>query len=79
MRKFSHQQIIQFLYGEASPILKMAIDKALITDTELQNEIKQLKKTQNQLNDLAKDTLSPSEKTIEAILEYAKKTTPKNK
>ena len=31
MRKFSQQQLMQFLYGEASPILQMAIDKALQT------------------------------------------------
>lgn len=79
MRKFSHQQLMQFLYGEASPILKMAIDKALQTDEALQEEIKQLKKTQKQLNDLKKKPLSPSKKTIDAILEYAKQTTPKKK
>jgi hypothetical protein len=37
MRKFSQQQLMQFLYDEASPILKMAIDKALLNDKELLN------------------------------------------
>jgi ElaB/YqjD/DUF883 family membrane-anchored ribosome-binding protein len=79
MRKFTHQQLMLFLYDEASPILKMAIDKALQTDTELQNEIKLLKKTQKQLNDLKKKPLSPSKKVMDAVMEYAKKTTPTTK
>ncbi len=79
MRKFSHQQLMQFLYGEASPILKMAIDKALQTDEALQVEVKQLKKTQKQLNDLKKKPIAPSKKTIDAIMEYAKQTSVKKK
>lgn len=77
MRKFSQQQLMQFLYEEASPILKMAIDKALQSDLELQNEIKLLKKTQKQINDLKKKTLVPSKKTIDAIMEYARQTASK--
>ena len=79
MRKFSQQQLMQFLYEEASPILKMAIDKALQSDTELQTEIRLLKRTQKQLNDLKKKPLNPSKKVIDAIMEYAKQTTPKKK
>ena len=79
MRKFSQQQLMQFLYGEASPILKMAIDKALLSDTELQKEIKLLKRTQKQLDDLKKKPLNPSKKVIDAIMEYAKQTSPKKK
>lgn len=79
MRKFSQQQLMQFLYGEASPILQMAIDKALQNDTELQKEIKLLKRTQKQLDELKKKPLSPSKKVIDAIMEYAKQTSPKKK
>lgn len=79
MRKFSQQQLMQFLYGEASPILKMAIDKALLNDDELQKEIKLLKRTQKQLDDLKKKPLNPSKKVIDAIMEYAKQTSPKKK
>jgi flagellin-specific chaperone FliS len=77
MRKFSQQQLMQFLYDEASPILKMAIDRALISDSELQKEIKLLRRTQKQLDDLKKKPLAPSKKTIDAIMEYAKQTAPK--
>jgi hypothetical protein len=79
MRKFSQQQLMQFLYGEASPILKMAIDKALLSDNELQKEIKLLRRTQKQLDDLKKKPLNPSKKIIDAIMEYAKQTSPKKK
>ena len=79
MRKFSEQQLMQFLYGEASPILKMAIDKALTSDIELQKEIRLLKRTQKQIEDLKKKQLNPSKKVIDAILEYAKQSTPKKR
>ena len=79
MRKFSQQQLMQFLYGEASPILQMAIDKALQSDAELQKEIKLLRRTQKQLDELKKKPLSPSKKVIDAIMEYAKQTSPKKK
>ena len=79
MRKFSQQQLMQFLYGEASPILQMAIDKALQNDSELQKEIKLLRRTQKQLDELKKKPLNPSKKVIDAIMEYAKQTAPSKK
>ena len=77
MRKFSQQQLMQFLYDEASPILKMAIDRAMLSDAELQKEIKLLRRTQKQLNELKQKPLNPSKKVIDAIMEYAKQTAPK--
>lgn len=77
MRKFSQQQLMQFLYDEASPILKMAIDKALLNDKELLKEINSLKRTKKQLDQLKEKPLSPSKKTIDTILEYAKQTAVK--
>ncbi len=79
MRKFSEQQLMQFLYGEASPILKMAIDKAITSDAELQKEIRLLKKTQKQIEDLKKKQLNPSKKVIDAIMDYAKQTAPQKR
>ncbi len=77
MRKFSQQQLMQFLYDEASPILKMAINKALLNDKELLKEINSLKRTKKQLDQLKEKPLSPSKKTIDTILEYAKQTAVK--
>jgi hypothetical protein len=57
----------------------MAIDKALLSDNELQKEIKLLRRTQKQLDDLKKKPLNPSKKIIDAIMEYAKQTSPKKK
>ncbi len=68
---------MQFLYDEASPILKMAIDKALLNDKELLKEINSLKRTKKQLDQLKQKPLSPSKKTIDTILEYAKQTAVK--
>lgn len=74
MRKFTHQQLMQFIYGEASPILKMAIDKALLNDASLQKEIKLLKRTQKQVDSLKAKAPTVSQKVIDAIMAYAKKT-----
>ncbi len=55
----------------------MAIDKAMLSDAELQKEIKLLRRTQKQLDDLKQKPLNPSKKVIDAIMEYAKQTAPK--
>ena len=65
------------MYGEASPILKMAIDKALLTDEELSKELKKLKKAAKAADELKNKSMSPSKETIDAIMEYAKKTSKK--
>ncbi len=66
---------MQYLYGEASPILKVAIDTAMKEDIDLQKEIKTLKRTIKQLDKLEKQ--SPSQKSIDFILNYAKESSKK--
>lgn len=75
MQKFSQEQLMQHLYGEASPILKLAIDNAMKEDLDLHRELKTLQRTIKQLDKLEKQT--PSPKSIEAILKYAKETQKK--
>ena len=75
MQKFSQEQLIQYLYGECSPILKLAIEKAMLEDSILQKEIKGLQRTIKQLSKLKKE--SPSNSTIEAIMKYASNTAKK--
>jgi hypothetical protein len=75
MQKFSQEQLMQYLYGEASPILQLAIDNAIKEDADLQKEIKTLQRTIKQLDKLEKQ--SPSQKSIDAILNYAKQTQKK--
>jgi hypothetical protein len=75
MQKFSQEQLMQYLYGEALPILHLAIDTAMKDDVDLQKEIKTLQRTIKQLDKLEKQ--SPSQKSIDVILNYAKQTQKK--
>ncbi|MBC7720959.1 MAG: hypothetical protein H7068_02995 [Pedobacter sp.] len=75
MQKFSQEQLMQYLYREASPILKLAIDNAMKEDLDLQREFKTLQRTIKQLDKLEKQI--PSQKSIDAILKYAKDTQKK--
>ena len=72
MQKFSQDQLMQYLYKEASPILKLAIDNAMKEDLELQRELKTLQRTIKQLDKLEQQ--KPSQKSIDAILKYARET-----
>lgn len=75
MQKFSQEQLIQYLFGDCSPLLKLAIEKAMLEDLVLQKEIKTLQRTVKQLSKLKKH--SPSSSSIEAILKYAADTSKK--
>ena len=77
MQKFSQDQLMQYLYKEASPILRLAIDNAMKEDLELQRDLKTLQRTIKQLDKLEKQT--PSQKSIDAILKYARDTKHKAK
>ena len=69
MQKFSQEQLIQYLFGECSPLLKLAIEKAMLDDLVLQKEIKTLQRTIKQISKLKKQ--SPSDSSVDAILKYA--------
>ncbi len=77
MEKFNQEQLMLYLYGEASPILKLAIDNALKDDSELQKEMNMLKRTKKQMDELKKKGVSPSQRSIDAILSYSKNTSKK--
>lgn len=70
MHKFSQEQLIQYVYEECSPILKLAIEKAIAEDAELGEEVKAFQITLKELNKIKLQ--SPSDKTVEAILKYAR-------
>lgn len=72
MEKFSQEVLIQYLYGEASKQVRIAIEEALHEDWELQEELKLLKRTIKQLNNLK--LKSPRVSSVNAILNYAKST-----
>ncbi len=75
MHKFSQEQLIQYLYGDCSPILKLAIEKAMLDDSLLRKEVKTLQRTIKQLSKLKKQ--SPSNGAIDNILKYAAATQKK--
>ncbi len=70
MQKFKQEVLMQYLYGEAPSKVVAAIEEAAISDWELQEEIKTLKRTIKQLDMLALQ--SPKASTVNAILQYAK-------
>ena len=75
MLRFSQEQLIQYVYSECSPILKLAIEKAMLEDIALQKEVKALKRTIKQLSKLEKQ--SPKKSTIDSIIKYAEESQKK--
>ena len=72
MQKFKQEVLMQYLYGEASTQLTIAIEQALQEDWELQDELNTLRRTIKQLDTL--QLSSPRKSTINSILNYAKST-----
>lgn len=72
MQKFKQEVLIQYLYGETSTQLSLAIDLALQESWELQHELNTLKRSLKQLDQL--QIQSPRKNSVKAILNYAKST-----
>lgn len=70
MQKFKQEVLLQYLYNETSEDVTFAIDEALKTDWELQDELVVLQRTINQLNSL--NLSSPRKSSVNAIMRYAK-------
>lgn len=79
MEKYTREQLMLYLFEEASPILRQSIDQTLKEDFELQREINMLKRSKKQLEKLGKIQVSPSEETINTILQYAKDSSNKKR
>ncbi len=74
MQKFTQEQLMLYVYQQASPILKMAIDRVIKEDTLVAEEIKLLKQSKKELDKASKDGLmSPSSLSLNKIMQYAKK------
>ena len=69
MLRFSQEQLTQYVYSECSPILKLAIENAMLEDIALQKEVKALQRTIRQLSRMEKKT--PKKSTIDNLLKYA--------
>ena len=74
MQKFTQEQLMLYVYQQASPILKMAIDRVIKEDALVAEEIKLLKQSKKELDKAGKDGLmSPSSLSLNKIMQYAKK------
>ena len=71
MPKIKTEDLIQYLYQEASDDQTLAIEKALETDWELKDQLEILRDSMMSLDKMVK---SPRSQSIDAILLYAKST-----
>lgn len=69
IKTFTQNDLIRFLYHETSEQEEREINKALICDSELQEQYKELIATKNHL-DVAR--LEPSAMVVENILNYSR-------
>lgn len=69
MKKFKEEDLILYLYKECSPKLSAAIETAMEEDLELQDRLRILRRTLQQLAKLK--LLSPSKKSLKEIMKYA--------
>lgn len=69
MKKFKEEDLILYLYKECSPKLSAAIETAMEEDLELQDRLRILRRTLQQLTKLK--LLSPSKKSLKEIMKYA--------
>jgi len=74
MQKFTQEQLMLYVYQQASPILKMAIDRVIKEDSSVAEDVKYLKLSKKELDKVEKEgLLSPSDKSVNKILQYAVK------
>lgn len=68
-KTFTENDLLRFLYDEVSLKEERALEQALLTDIDLQNQLDQLRAVVEELN---KVQLSPSKRTVNKILEFSK-------
>ena len=70
MHNFTPEDLLQYLYDETSPAQTAAIKAALENDWSLREKFEVITSAQSKLEALK---MSPSQKTIDNILNYAEK------
>lgn len=70
MKNFKEEELIMYVYKDCTPELTAAISKAIEEDMELKHRLNRVERSIKQLNLL--QLKSPSKKSIQAILAYAK-------
>lgn len=71
MPVFTTEELLQFLYKEASPELSASIESALLADWSTKERYDLLQSTHKQLDEIKH---SPRRQTIDFLLRYAGKT-----
>jgi len=71
MHSFTPEDLLQFLYKETSPEKTAAIQSALDSDWSLREKFEVISSSSKRLETIK---FSPSQRTIDAIMNYAEKT-----
>lgn len=72
MPNFTPEELIRYLYGEASHEMVQEIEKALQSDWTLQQKLAVLKESRQLLDTVALQ--QPRKQAVSAILQYARQT-----
>lgn len=68
-KTFTENDLIRFLYNELAKEDREEIERASLTDQQLQEQINNLRKLMDDMDDIK---VAPSRKTIRKILEFSK-------
>lgn len=66
---FTENDLVRFLYGELNENEKNELEQALITDNDLQSKLNDLQLVKSDLDQVQ---FSPSQRSIDKILEFSK-------
>jgi hypothetical protein len=69
MKKIKEEDLMSYLYNEASPAMAAAIEKAMLEDPSIKDQLELLQFSMKHLERLKLQ--SPSPESIQAILNYA--------
>lgn len=68
-KTFTENDLIRFLYNELNDRESDEIERAILTDHVLQDQINKLRKLQEDMDDIK---VAPSKRTIRRILDFSK-------
>ncbi|MEI6087756.1 MAG: hypothetical protein WCR66_09230 [Bacteroidota bacterium] len=69
MKKIKEEELMSYLYNEASPAVVAAIEKAMVEDPTIKEQLELLQFSMKHLERLKLE--SPSAESVQAILKYA--------
>ena len=73
MQNFTPEELVRYIYGEASPEMVQEIEKALQDNWSLQQKLMVLKESRQQLDSI--QLQQPRKQAVNAILDYARQAT----